>query len=901
MKKITIFSIMFCLFGFNVYSQCWNNINTITTNTEDPLSANSFDWTKENAIMYLKKFWNSSTNSCPPQSIKLPMWSQFLGVFNNKNLLTFQSESDPSKKDQQPNDGWELLSKEFGQSGAYNEAVDNPYYALYNRYTGKIRLFYCLVEKDPTLSVGGITLSLEFQNSKRKTSLMQHLEPIAQPIKSFTPDNTFRVANYIAQEDVYWFYADFEVAYDPCTCVLKAPSFINFKLENVSVYTLDASINGQLISSVVSPTTSGIAPSSTESNSAVAGDLGQIALKAGKKGVDYYNSWEKTRKDLDKTLDQFDGYVKSKINSELNDKYPTGIDINGVHYNSTVDDFKKTSEGVKKLLGNDYNPNELKLIKSFTKLIPYVGFVWGAYEFLSADNSKGKEKVQTPPANTLTDVKLKMTGTLTKNAIIADRSIYTPGSKSNTASSPIYNNILGVVNILDIPKFEFVEYAPKMENPAFNSTLTSDGFISKIRSYRFSDDIKYVLNPASNLELLSADASIVLEFGEKAGLTFDGHNSSLRDVDQMPVEFGNNFSPSFKIDSPQVRMENAGWDIEYLSKGYFDNLNTNKNQKGIFRIRTPYTSLSCIKNVVFSLFNHFDTERLELGSFPCCRNKLPKIMLKVIFTLKKIGEESLEEGLYHQIITFDLTDQLKTAKKFETTTPQFYLIQSFIANGQDFHFAKGFENQPIWPSIIAAPSILNLSNVSITQDVYAQKEIIINDNVTIADGVTLYAGEKITTNSTFHSPSNGNVIYNIGKGFYCRSDLSAAKATDEYITNICNSDAYKTRSQNKLSMKPDNDTSSVVIPNSLEAYITKNEYSGNYDIITNIKGVYEIVILDMSSKIIKRISQESFTKAVGLNYKEIVPFDCNGCVSTGIYFIKIKIGDKHKVMKLLIQ
>ncbi|NJM94398.1 MAG: hypothetical protein HC842_06805, partial [Cytophagales bacterium] len=40
-----------------------------------------------------------------------------------------------------PEDGWELLAENMGRPGDYDSAVQYPTFFLYNRYTGKLRLF----------------------------------------------------------------------------------------------------------------------------------------------------------------------------------------------------------------------------------------------------------------------------------------------------------------------------------------------------------------------------------------------------------------------------------------------------------------------------------------------------------------------------------------------------------------------------------------------------------------------------------------------------------------------------------------------------------------------------------------------------------------------------------------
>ena len=116
---------------------CWNQINTISTAPGAAGSVNTFDWTQELATVYLMDEYNPLTGAAPARQITLPMYPQGSGsVFNNLNLTDMQA-MDPLLKDHKPEDGWELLIKEFGLPSPKDKTVENPFFALYNRYTGK--------------------------------------------------------------------------------------------------------------------------------------------------------------------------------------------------------------------------------------------------------------------------------------------------------------------------------------------------------------------------------------------------------------------------------------------------------------------------------------------------------------------------------------------------------------------------------------------------------------------------------------------------------------------------------------------------------------------------------------------------------------------------------------------
>jgi hypothetical protein len=77
-----------------------------------------------------------------------------------------------------------LLVKNFGEYSANaTRDVANPFFALYNRHTGKIRAFL-MVADVPTSSQNGALLRATFSGD-RATALWQHMKPIGQAVENF--------------------------------------------------------------------------------------------------------------------------------------------------------------------------------------------------------------------------------------------------------------------------------------------------------------------------------------------------------------------------------------------------------------------------------------------------------------------------------------------------------------------------------------------------------------------------------------------------------------------------------------------------------------------------------------------------------------------------------------------
>lgn len=112
--------------------------------------------------------------------------------------------------DNDPEDGWLLLQRDFGTS-TRGQAI--PYFALYNKYQGILRLFVFIQAPD-SYSRGSIEL---FFGSSSKTSALTFIEPRSWAVDR--PDSVVdnRSATMMEAANNHWSFADFPMAYDPNT------------------------------------------------------------------------------------------------------------------------------------------------------------------------------------------------------------------------------------------------------------------------------------------------------------------------------------------------------------------------------------------------------------------------------------------------------------------------------------------------------------------------------------------------------------------------------------------------------------------------------------------------------------------------------------------------------------
>lgn len=243
MKKYLISGLLVFSTLINTQAQCWDPQvpNTITTDWRAASTSNTWDWTQE---LFTDFYIKNRTN---PVARHSPFWTPQSSTGTNLLLTDFQVYVNRDDKDFHPEDGWELLIKNFGEfSVDGSKDVANPFFALYNRYTGKVRAFLLVADR-PTSSQNGALLKAQFSGD-RFTALWQHMKPIGQAVESFDRDLFAELNNPYSNEIDRWLFSEFVVAYDPCTCVdLGRPTalpLIDFESFLVSSADINATIDG---------------------------------------------------------------------------------------------------------------------------------------------------------------------------------------------------------------------------------------------------------------------------------------------------------------------------------------------------------------------------------------------------------------------------------------------------------------------------------------------------------------------------------------------------------------------------------------------------------------------------------------------------------------------------------
>lgn len=974
-------------------AQCWDPsvLNTETTDWTKSNSSNSWDWTQE---IFNDIYISTPSGAVSNLPIVSPYWAPGGGnTFSNLSLFDFQKSNTASEKDFHPKDGWELLVKEFGIPGAANNAISYPFYALYNKYTGKVRAFLLVPTPPANLGANGALLKVQFTQAlnNRRTALFQHMKPIAQEVANFEYlDADF--PNVYSNENYYWLFSEFMVAYDPCTCYdyiddLKE-STMNFTYFLIQEAEIEAKIEGTLTEQVATNS----APVASDPSFALNGfeDFDKV-IKAGQKG---YKEWGKYESVVNKYLKQHtDSMYRNKIWKSIDTlKYtdPEYYDyiLPKIFPNIPLVDIEHDNF----LNGNiNINPKALIVfgeeagllnanygkIKGVASIIPYVGTAIGLFELFT---SGGEASSSTPKAPTVFEANLTLEGRITSTNQTTLKGFYTPGASGNHPNTnfiPKYDNILGTYNILEIPDFEYFDILPSITNKskdAFDSggyyatgnpckinysTFNEDSaFNVRFKQFKPKSDLKYVVNPASGLEVISMEAAIVLEytgdqklFLEKPSeyanaIAMPFHtqiNKPQDDVDSM-YEWGYSSNAGGGVQVGGVWYNINGQEISTLEKQYENGSATVKRKNDIeantnlvlenatkdypltpessIKFRTAFLPVTCFDQLNFTV----------LGS-----NNYGKIYMKVYTRLKRKDDPDAE--IVTSILSFDLSEKIQNA----TPAPGIGTYETEISAkdywrkerccfkcGKDatfwsielknYSYSKPFEivSTPvnnIWfttrdktyagesnLTILGKLDIPDNSTIPSNSLIRAAGEITIGSNVMIGNGSQIYSENSIIVNKEnqyFPEVKLGLATVNSISNNCTNYNYAANHLSNDSIINFCKSDNYRVKAVDYNKKSPI-DSSIVVKDDLLPIPFSFNLYPNPTDNLVNVEvelvdgATYTIEILDLSGRVIYNRNLNS------AEFNNSTAAINTSSFESGLYFVNVIEGTNRLTKRLVI-
>lgn len=549
MKKLASILVLLLIAINSLNSQCIRGVSTNPSNSASPyldsnlqgnLSVNpwlnSFDWSAHNAVGFSpitlspNGAWlipdytgNTYTMSSPYQSGKVPGAYYLSEPVTNFKARDFHWE-----------DGWELLWLGTGYYPNGEEvttenpqriypsrhAVSNPrapYFVLYNRYRGLMRVFVNVFDLPRGKSNAFIDLYHLGRNgeSRNFSGVLRLVNGIDRPLDQRSSSLFMRTNQTRTLQIGQWMTADFQMAYDPCVCEypnmlmlsvsvwdsleinlrgigkeLKVPikdythNSGHYDLNFLSVHALEQNTqsSGYLVYHKMDKLVADYQErlQTLNQNLKDYASLRNAALSTGLDGLnDYltkgevnYSSWASTfaliGDDLGLTQAQFiykyveDGDSLRELPSELGDiglgPFKDGQQIFGSNY---IVDFRLDGDTVT-IRRYDFAAIEGGIESNAAKLLG------GDFDMLSLQFfPKAANEALRPSTHSASSTGLKFNGDAKDTKKVADIGpFYTPGSykrgwELNPFNYPAYDEAMGVFALLETPKFKI--YQPETE------------------------------------------------------------------------------------------------------------------------------------------------------------------------------------------------------------------------------------------------------------------------------------------------------------------------------------------------------------------------------------------------------------------------------------------------------
>jgi hypothetical protein len=336
--------------------------------------------------------------------------------------------------------------------------------------------------------------------SLHRTAIFSSAERVISPLVYF--NNALGLQTVNAFFGIHkWHYADFTVMYDPCTCDNTAEISIQIRtVKNVEIK-IDGHSSGT-IQEMISTS------NSTSNFNQFTGTM--------KKSTDQLLSGQKYFKDMSGALAHSDKNTKDA--------------------NSTT----KVYSGLN-WLNQALSIGDVKVLNA----LPYIGEALSIFNVFVGGSSTPTLKV--PPM--AMELSHNFTGSLTEFNEGALEGVIVPGSNNIPLDNryPLYNETIGVMNLLDNPKI--YRTLGLVEGHVYSFRDMDNLIVEKMYSkYTIGaalseEPIDIVINPASNLELVEVYGQLHIEFDENPIIVYNNIGHVINNSGFVQVDARNFISP----------------------------------------------------------------------------------------------------------------------------------------------------------------------------------------------------------------------------------------------------------------------------------------------------------------------------------------------------------------------
>lgn len=472
-------SAFFLFLSFQIVNAQYPCFHQISTNPSNPIN-NQVPSKRNFFFDWHQPVW--SQKALPNQGVCTRADTMTSPYFRLDNLEELRESQDMNWSD-----GWELLVRRVGLSDANIPLPDNdPDIAviMYNKYTGILRV---LLKTCRGADYNAARIKIQFHElSTMQTDLLEFSrQNISSLNKTFSP-TIFDAGSRYTNNDSKWFYADFPMMFDPCTCLYPSKLKVVSELVSTSSIIIDGGITGDIYSQDV-------------------GGKAQI----NKPGT---YSW----KDFSSSVNGKVTSVHGSINQFISATQNFGQNI------YKLDTTKKTNAILS--LGNYLKNN--KFLQTGLNSVPWLKTALGVVDaFIGGGKTvSGPQEVKLLPLTV--NLTAKFSGSINVANTYHNVVFTNPGSKDaefDLGGYPYYNEVMGVFNLIKTP---VVYHEYEIDD------ITEHGgtqFGDRVRVDRYKlllDSLKYVVNPAAGMTIQNMQVALVVEAEPQAsGICVDANET----------------------------------------------------------------------------------------------------------------------------------------------------------------------------------------------------------------------------------------------------------------------------------------------------------------------------------------------------------------------------------------
>ncbi|MCS3798187.1 T9SS type A sorting domain-containing protein [Niastella sp. OAS944] len=748
--------------------------------------------------------WNWEIRPDDPSGKYCEHW--YARINNATNLTAMRSPFvDPQtsalelivqQEDYKKTKGWELLRRNFGCQGQ----VGYPYFILYNKYTGLMRVFiYQPVPPTPQYSSFLVELTPVKSAYPATTSLGDAILTAPDKYQTSTSSSTFGRKIISVTEDAgssNWRVAEFNLGFDPN---IQDGNYLGSGISLVMYGLVNSTVKAKIRGGSVSGSDPKIYSFSYSPDNPVPTPNGE--------NFDFKTQGEKFTK-FSKTLDGMGADINKAAKSIVNSL------SNVTNEKSLKGRIKGLAEGLSKVT---------ETTGSLTKLLNQVGAISGiagsALSFIGGVVGLFGGGDDVPGALPIyTSYDLTLDGTITAKTTGQSIVLRIPGAQQPGPDNlPYYRCPVGIFNIKNTPQAEKITYErayaykdwyPSGPPPANYMRIPT---LANFVSYRMSNDIQVSFNSGAGLDLVSVQAAIVGEV-QKGG---DGNAAY-----DLLMDHGTNLLGPF----PDYRNYHSyNFMLPDFQAGILQ-MTTFEPEHNLHTFQTPYVNIECLNGLAFNA-------RAETNVF-----------LRVKAILKKKNDPANTPIYYIRDYAIDATEVEMDGG-----------LRSDLRRWNSYEYPTPFTNYSELPMYIAPDRLFNNNHFTGYSEERADNTITAESNVFIAANadVTFKAGYEVELNDGFEAENGSNFeatlkinqsnltcgtlqaqAYNYGQGCY-NTNVSALRVETKPAVN-------ETVSQESLKVYP--------IPTSGKLFIEGVKASNKTT----------ITILDQSGRLIKELRPASF-------------------------------------------